>query len=418
MGIKKGNTFINKYGNEISLEQLRDNTVIVDLFYILHKFTRINISNPLHYILELINFIVKFKSYGITPIFVIDGRPLLEKTKKLQKSREKATMKLHKILESDTNTHSDINIKKSMAINKEHVNACKDLFNRLDCLYLHITNCEGDTVIAELVSLLEKNVNEEDNYGNSRRVFVYSNDFDMFLYDINYILKDLDFDKDTFKLYIKEDILNDLNITQDELILSSFITGTDYNCGIYKATMESSIELNKNYGPFKTLDDFISTLPRINNDREDNHKILIPSYNFIDKYELVTNIFTLNNTKTFTRTSIINFINEKVKYMEIETKKNTLSNLFNIRYVLEYIETITQDSYLIQKYRAKIIKYSKIHFGFTIRFDSNIDIDSNINSDSNISTGSDNDNDSNNIYGYKYDYYDNKFYDNHYNNYV
>ena len=408
MGIKKGNTFINKYGSEISLEKLRDNTVIVDLFYILHKFSRINIANPLHYILELINFIGKFKSYGIIPIFVIDGRPLLEKTKKLQKSREKATLKLDKILATDssiTHVHSNmnINIKKSMAITKDHVNACKDLFNKLDCLYLHITHCEGDTVIAELVSLLDKHANAEvhekvhekvhNHICHSRRVFVYSNDFDMFLYDINYILKDLDFDKDTFKLYIKEDILNDLNITQDELILSSFITGTDYNCGIYKATMESSIELNKNYGPFKTLDDFIRTLPRINIDREDNHKILIPSYNFIDKYELVTNIFTLNNTKTYTRTSIINFINEKVKYMQTETNKNTLSNLFNVMYVLEYIQTITQDSYLIQKYREKIIKYSKNHFGFTFHLDSE-----------NMNEYYDN------------EYYDNEYYDNESNN--
>ena len=215
----------------------------------------------------------------------------------------------------------------------------------------------------------------------------------MFLYDINYILKDLDFDKDTFKLYIKEDILNELNITQAELILSSFITGTDYNCGIYKATMESSIELNKNYGPFKTLDDFISTLPRINNDREDNHKILIPSYNFIDKYELVINIFTLNNTKTYTRTSIINFINEKAKYMKTETNKNTLSNFFNVIYVLEYIQSITQDSYLIQKYREKIIKYSKNHFGFTIHLDSE------------YKNKNDNDNEYyDNEYGYDYNY--------------
>ena len=373
MGIKKGNTLINKYGKEISLEQLRGNIIIVDLFYLLHKFTRIDISQPLYYILEVINFIEKFQYYGILPIFVIDGRPLLEKTKKLQRTRDKSTVKLNKLLETDTINNADKKqekslLKKSLSINKEHIDNCKDLFNRLDCLYLHVTNCEGDTVIAELASLLQKDIN--------KNVYVYSADFDMFLYrSIDTILKDLDFEKDTFKLYIKEDILNDLNITHNELILSGFLTGTDYNCGLYKATMETSIELIKTYGPFTSLEDFINYVPIINNNRVENHKLLIPSYNFIERYELVTNIFTLNNTSIFTRKSIINFINEKFKNIQADKHKNTLSNFFNVKYVLDYIQCITKDSYNIQKYREKVKEYSKTQFGFNITSENEYEYD-------------------------------------------
>ena len=397
MGIKKGNTLFKKYGNEISLEILKDNIVIVDLFYILHKFTRIDISNPLYYILEVINFIEKFKYYGIKPIFVIDGRPLVEKSRKLKRSRAKSSIKLTELLNNNnviTDTKkADSLLKKSISITREHIDNCKDLFNRLNCLYIHIAYCEGDTVIAELISLLSvlqsnntihgcnttdtnANRNENGTKNGIGRVYVYSADFDMFLYkSINYILKDLDFEKDTFKLYIKEDILRDLHITQEELVVSSFITGTDLNCGIYKATMESSIELNKIYGPFKTLDDFINALPKINTRRAENHKILIPSYNFIDRYELVTNTFSLNNTSSFTKTSIMTFINEKLKSNQGGQHKNTLSNLFNVKYVLEYIQTITQDSHLIKKYRSKITEYSKNHFGFTIHIDNHNDYD-------------------------------------------
>ena len=375
MGIKKGNTLINKYGKDISLEKLRGNIVIVDLFYLLHKFTRVNISKPLYYIFEVINFIEKFKFYGIIPIFVIDGKPLVEKTKKIQRTKNKSTIKLNKLLETENlnnvdlvdNIKANTLLKKSISINKEHIDKCKDLFDRLDCLHIHITNCEGDTVIAELVSLLQKDLCVDDNV----IVYVYSADFDMFLYtSIKYILKELDFDKDTFKLYIKEVILNDLNITHDELILSGFITGTDYNCGLYKATMESSIELIKSYGPFKTLNDFLYNLPVINNNRPENHKILIPSYNFIDRYVLVTNIFSLNNTSKFNRTSIIKFINEN--YLKIKKQnqtKNTLSNFFIVKYVLDYILSITQDSYLIKKYSAKITDYSILHFGIKFVID-------------------------------------------------
>ena len=104
MGVKKGNSLINKYGKEISLETLRGNIVIVDLFYVLHKFIRLDISNPLYYILEVINLIEKFKYYGIKPIFVIDGRPPVEKTTKLKRTREKSTVKLTELLNSDENS--------------------------------------------------------------------------------------------------------------------------------------------------------------------------------------------------------------------------------------------------------------------------------------------------------------------------
>jgi len=378
MGVKKGNSLINKYGKTISLNTLRDTIIIVDLFYLLHKFIRLDISKPHYYILELINFIEKFKYYGIKPIFVIDGRPPIEKTTKLKRSREKSTDKLTELLKNDdinTDTITDTKktdslLKKSMRVTPEHINKCKELFNRLDCLYIHINNCEGDTVIAELASLLQKDVNGMED------VYVYSADFDMFLYvDIKYILKELDFEKNTFKLYVKKDILNDLNISNDELIISGFLSGTPLNCGLYKATMESSIELNKCYGPFKSLDDFITSLPRINNDRVENQKILLPTYNFIDRYELVINTFNLKNTSSFTRTSINKFISEKIKIIQgdnnTNTHKNTLLNLFNVKFILEYIQSITKDSYLIQKYSDKIIFYSYLHFGFNILLDTN-----------------------------------------------
>lgn len=398
MGVKKGSSLTKNYGKEISLEYLRDTIVIVDLFYVLHKFIRLDISKPLSYILELINFIEKFNYYGINPIFVIDGKPPIEKTTKLKRSREKSTVKLTALLNSDEITtdtkKTDSLLKKSLRVTIDHINECKELFNRLDCLYLHVNNCEGDTVIAELASLLQKDVHILED------VYVYSADFDMFLFaDINYILKELDFEKDTFKLYIKKYILNDLNITNEELIMSGFLSGTSLNCGLYKATMESSIELNKCYGPFKSLDDFISTLPRINNDRLENHKILIPSYNFIDRYELVTNTFNLKNTSSIIRSSIIKFITDKVKLLQegkhitkhitthITTHKNTLSNFFNVKYVLEYIETISQDSYIIRKYSEKVKLYSNLHFGFNMILDNHsYDYDTDTNADTNADT--------------------------------
>ena len=58
-------------------------------------------SIDIRYRKKLPFFIEKFKYYGIKPIFVIDGRPPIEKTTKLKRSREKSTVKLTKLINSD-----------------------------------------------------------------------------------------------------------------------------------------------------------------------------------------------------------------------------------------------------------------------------------------------------------------------------
>lgn len=368
MGVKKGAEFANTHSShrEILLENLRNKIVGIDFFGILHKYCRINMQNPNHYILELINLIHKFEKYGIIPWFIIDGMPIVEKSNKLKRKRRKATNDLN-ILSSSKNQldknendtqkeRENLLLKLSFSITKEHIDNCKIIFDKLGCLYIHMEKYEADSILALLVKY--KHID-----------YVFSDDFDMFLYkDIKYIIKGLDYENDTIKLYVKEDILTNLSITSEQLIDIAFLTGTDYNCGLYKSTLESNFILVDKY---KNIENIIDNIEFINKDRKDNCKILLPPYNF--NFNLVRDIFTLNNINS----SIIFYISKIIDkyYLDKNSNKKSFNNFFNIKYILEYIKTICLDKYTASKYINKVISYCNLHFGMTVNIGYDSDLE-------------------------------------------
>ena len=365
MGVKKGYVYLNKFSKSINFEALYNEIIAIDFNGLLHRFMRKNISNKNHYILEIINVIEKFNKYNIIPLFVIDGKPIPEKKNKNKKIREKAMDILDTLSnnnqeqdekdEKDEQDEKDDSqqdkknklIKKSISITREDIEKCKDILKKLDCFYIHINNYEADTILALLVKF--KIIK-----------YVYSEDFDMCLYsDIKYILKSLDYDKDTFKFYDKNEILTLLNISPSEFIDIGFLTGTDFNHGLYKSTIDTNLELIRKY---KTVENIILNIEIININRPENCKILIPTYNF--NYELVRDIFNLNNINEKTYIKVLKYNNEY--NISRNEHKNTLSNLFSINIILDYIECITTDIISKNKYCKKIINYCQRHFGIKI----------------------------------------------------
>jgi len=366
MGIKKGNTFVKTYVDAelIYLSELNNRYVGIDFTCMLHRFIRDNIEIPDNYILQLINIIEKFKSCGIIPIFVIDGRNMSETSHKLKVNRVKAKNKLQSLQSLNCDSGSDScsgfdsgkeqKLKhKSLYIKEEYIRKCKEIFSNLDCSYIHLDNYEADTILALLSKL---NIIE----------YVYSDDFDMFLYtDINYILQELDYNVNTFKVYSKKKLLNKLNITSRQIIDIAFLTGTDYNCGIYKSTLQSNLDLIRLY---ETVENIITNIDLINDDRKEKCKILLPTYNF--NYEFVRNIFTLENIddSVYVYCDIFKMTDSYTNKL-MSVKHNTLSNFFNVKKVLEVIQQITQDSHNISKYSKKVMSYCHLHFGITINID-------------------------------------------------
>jgi hypothetical protein len=359
MGIKRGYSTVDEFykSESINLKDLTDETIVIDTQGLLHRMIRENISNKYEFYLQMINFIEKFKRFNIKLIFVFDGKTNLVKSEKTINMRKKAQVNLNKLLEeNDEQNDSENNKEKSdkLTILKKKacnipiwiINECKKLFDSLDCIYIHVDNYEGDQIIAQIIK-------------SNLIKYVYSEDFDMLLFDIPYVLKSLDYINNTFKLYNKIKLLESLNISSSQLIDVAFLTGTDFNCGLYKSTFNSNLEIIKEY---VTIENFKSNLIKINSKRKEGCMIILPSYNF--DYKLVKNYFTLENIDDKTNISI----NSKLDtYFDIKYKynKNDLIKINDILKCFEKLKTISVSSYINYKYSLKLTNYCKEHFGIS-----------------------------------------------------
>ena len=376
MGFKGGGLFLKK-GVELPLDVLRGCIVIIDLSSILHILIRRNIYNETYYILEFIKFIYNLKKFGIIPVFVADGKPPEQKTHKISRKKKKYIKQLDD-LNKDSNRDSIKQItcnlakintlqKKILSIGPQHTIVCKEICARLDVAYICFSNHEADTVIAALAKSLGK---KED-----KPVYVLSPDPDMLLFEgIKHIISRID--TDTFSYFNKPKIFKELNITEQEIRFIAFITGTDYNSGLYNATFASSYELVTKHGPFTDIDNFISRIREINISRvlkltndptndilDKKHRdILIPSYKFSEIYDTVMGIFKLEDISKYDNLRIGDFSNKLIIKKKENKPKNTLSNFLNIRYMLEYIDTITLNPF----YSELIKEYSRIEYGINI----------------------------------------------------
>ena len=375
MGVKGGYSSIDVvYKSEIhSLKDLKGEVIVIDTQGLLHRMMRENIKNPYEFYLQMINFIEKMKIYETIPVFVFDGIPHLVKNQKNTSTRQKANLSLKNILKeiidteksdtekSDTeksDTEKSDTEKKITTLRKKAcniplwvINECKNLFDSLDCVYIHINNYEGDQIMAEIIK-------------SNLIKYVYSEDFDMLLFDIPYVLKSLDYINDTFKLYNKQKILEVLNVSTEELIDIAFLTGTDFNCRLYKSTFNSNLKIIQEY---KTIENFKANLTKINLERKEGCKILLPTYNFDD--ELVKNYFTLKNIDSVTTTEIKSKLD--VYFDKKFKNKNDIaildvSNMDNIKKCFTKLKSIKLTDYISYKYSLKLSNYCKMHFGIIV----------------------------------------------------
>jgi hypothetical protein len=417
MGVKGGYASIDGvYESETrSLKDLKGECIVIDTQGLLHRMMRENIKNPYEFYLQMINFIEKMKKYETIPVFVFDGITQLVKSQKNTNIRQKANLSLKNILKeiidteksdseksdteksdseksdseksdteksdseksdseksdteksdteksdseksasekSDSEKSDKITtlIKKACNIPLWVINECKKLFDSLDCVYIHIDNYEGDQIMAEIIK-------------SNLIKYVYSEDFDMLLFDIPYVLKSLDYINDTFKLYNKQKILEVLNVSTEELIDIAFLTGTDFNCRLYKSTFNSNLKIIQEY---KTIENFKANLKNINSERKEGCKILLPTYNFDD--ELVKSYFTLKNidcvTTTEIKSKLDNYFDKKSKNKN-DISSMDVSNMDNIKKCFTKLKSIKLTDYISYKYTLKLSNYCKMHFGIIV----------------------------------------------------
>ena len=228
MGIKHLNRFLRDEAQDsikfISLCELSGKKVAIDISIYMYKYATENS------LLENIYLMLStFRFYNITPIFIFDGKPPIEKKVLLLKRKEdkqdaeneynKLKTQLENIVDDiekqDIVNNMDILKKKFVYISKGDIENVKSLIRAYGATYYDAPG-EADELCALLVI--------------KNKVWAcLSEDMDMFVYGCTRVLRYLSLLNRTVVLYDTKEILKQLGITQKELREICVISGTDYN---------------------------------------------------------------------------------------------------------------------------------------------------------------------------------------------
>jgi len=165
-----------------------------------------------------------FRKYNITPIFIFDGKPPIEKHKELKnrkKERELAKQKYEDLMSklgeniSQKQKYELDKLKRSMVkITREDVNLIKSMFDAYGIS--HITAIgEADVLCASLV--IKKKV-----------YAVLTEDMDLFAYGSPIILRYFSLSQHSCILYNLNIILDRLNINKEDFQIMCVLSGNDY----------------------------------------------------------------------------------------------------------------------------------------------------------------------------------------------
>jgi flap endonuclease-1 len=228
MGIKGLNrylrTFCQNHIKEISLNELKYKTLVIDTSIYMYRF---KCDNTL--IEGIYQMILQFKQYNITPIFIFDGKPPDEKKHTLQERQTLRRENLTKYYETkdkleNCKNNDDLIIlkdkvrilrKNTVRVTKSDVDNVKKLLSLSGIIYY---NCEGESD-----SVCSYMVQTEKAYA------CLSEDTDMFVYGTYRVLRYFSLIKSSVVIYDIAGMLSELNLTIDEFKNICIYTGSDYN---------------------------------------------------------------------------------------------------------------------------------------------------------------------------------------------
>jgi hypothetical protein len=227
MGIKYLNNFLIENCstaaiNKISLRHLAHKTVVIDTSIYLYKFAEKNAVAENIYLL-----ISVFLEYGITPVFIFDGKPPAEKKELLIKrklEKDAAEVRYNELkstldssgVENDAVLHEMDSLKKKFVrVSDANIRQSKEIMAAYGVPYIDSVG-ESDHLCAFLV----------------KHGFAWacvSDDMDMFLYGCPRVLRHLSLLNHDAILYDTAHILTDLDMTQEVFNDIAILSGTDYN---------------------------------------------------------------------------------------------------------------------------------------------------------------------------------------------
>lgn len=280
---------VKKYGlGGISKKKYNDyegNSVVIDLLHWLYKFkiSMVNSNNDknISHIKGLWDKTLNMLTFGILPIFVLDGKPpdIKKKTlKKRRKNRQIAKVKLNKV----TNKEEKIKLlKRGVAITDNEIQETKELLSLLGIPLIEALG-EADPQCAG-INLARM------AYG------VVSDDWDLLTFGSNIMITNFGRRGDVIEYDLKK-ILNSLNLSYEQFVELAIVLGCDYcdpiTCYFSKKS-EEKYELYKKYKHAGSIENLIELLKRenLNSSRDDNKLLYKISDNFIRNWKSVKNYF-------------------------------------------------------------------------------------------------------------------------------
>jgi flap endonuclease-1 len=231
MGIRYLNKFLKENAkNSIKiahLSELSGKSIAIDISIYLYKYISDNTLIENIYLMLTI-----FRHYDITPIFIFDGKAPPEKKElliKRKKDKKEAEMEYNKIQNQlKSNAHEidesekqeliqtmDLLKKNFITISKNDIDTVKSLIKSYGATYYDATG-EADEMCAILTV--------------KNKVWAcLSEDMDMFVYGCDRVIRYLSLLNHTVVVYNLKEILQEINISQEQLSEICILSGTDYN---------------------------------------------------------------------------------------------------------------------------------------------------------------------------------------------
>tara|TARA_B100001094_G_C18139341_1_gene776929 strand:- start:601 stop:1581 length:981 start_codon:yes stop_codon:yes gene_type:complete len=316
MGVKLLNKLMKRYAIKgvkiISLEELRNKSIVIDISIYLYKYKSQNML-----LTNMFKLCSICKHYKIDAIFIFDGLPdKIKSTALIERNEQKyvAKMKYYDIIDNSsekylkTNKSQLIELKKSFTkIKGSDIEIVKQLLESYGMKY-YIAEKEADHICGELVNTYYKDG-------------CLSDDMDMFVYNSKFVYRNLDIVNGTCLQYNLDLILKYLNINFEDFKWMCILSNNDYN-----TTSKNVFEYYKLY---KKYNYEIS----INNSRNEVYKNKYSSFieyvkteEFMNKQQIETlnRVYNMYNTTDcgFNKNKIVNSKNDTVTLYKILEQDN------------------------------------------------------------------------------------------------
>lgn len=323
MGIKDLKLLIKKYCpntiTNLSYEDLRNSKIAIDTSIYLYKFK----YGGNNFLLNFIKQIHKFKEFDITPIYVFDGKPPLEKKevihnrKEIKRKKYERREEIQKKLIEYKNIVKDTNDKKTLyeentkilqdelkklnltiiSIEKGDIETLKELFTILNIQFIE-ANTEAEIVCAQLCK-----ENKVD--------LCLSDDTDV-LANGSILVTGYNLKKNMLIKYDYPKILKELNLTNKEFVDLCILCGCDYTAKINKIGYITAYKLITKY---RTLENIIENI------KENNKYCITDDFVKSFNYQQCRNIF-LNNISEVPEINLEKQTTDIDKFKEFIKKHN------------------------------------------------------------------------------------------------